>query len=83
MSLRKDIYNVSYIYILTDAMFRLISSKALSFQKYIIHCIYVILCSILAVISFSAGIDFRRQNLTSKVNPRTEKNNMFTMAVYP
>ena len=27
-------------------------------------------------ISFSAGIDFRRQNLTSKVGPRTGKINM-------
>ena len=32
---------------------------------------------------FSAGIDFRRQILTFKVDPRTERIKTFMMAVYP
>ena len=32
---------------------------------------------------YSTGIDFRRQNLTSKVDPRTERVKIFLMAVDP
>ena len=32
---------------------------------------------------FSARIDIRRQNLTSKVDPRTERINTIIMSVYP
>ena len=33
----------------------------------------IVVLSTLAINPFSAGTDFRRQNLTSKVVPRTEK----------
>ena len=39
--------------------------------------------TIVFVNPFSAGTDFRRQNLTSKVDPRTKKITIFTMAVDP
>ena len=35
------------------------------------------------LISYSAGIDFRRQNLTSKDNPRIERVKTFQMSVDP
>ena len=35
------------------------------------------------IINHSAGIDFRRQIMTSKVDPRTVRVKIFLMAVYP
>ena len=47
--------------------------------------VHIILCVkkavSLVINTYSAGIDFSRQNLPSKVNPRTVKVNIFIMAV--
>ena len=40
-------------------------------------------CGPIILNPFSAGIDFRRQNLKSKVDPRTERIRIFIIAVDP
>ena len=49
-----------------------VSLQGCAFKKNI-HAIYVIYAPRRHVNPFRAGTDFRRQNLTSKFNPRTER----------